>query len=825
MSVENLVGTTLGQFHLRELLGMGGMGAVYRGYQANLKREVAVKVLPAALSKQPGYLERFSREAEIAASLEHPNIVPIYEYGVANGVTFVAMRLLTGGTLAQRIQQRVVDKRPLPSLRETALLLRQLGGALDYAHSRNVIHRDLKPANIMFDNHGNAFLVDFGIAKLVSSATSLTLTGAAVIGTPAFMPPEQWRGDELTPAADQYALAVTIYAMLTGHLPLEAETPYQLMHKHLNEEPTPPQSHRADLPPAVDLVLGRGLSKEPDKRFPSVTAFADAFDEATAGNQTAATGFFEFRLPQQRTDRPIPPTTIPRQQGSRPRRSPLMLVGVLVIIGLLAAVAVALFMSRNTVEIALEPTAADTVAATAAVSAPTTDDAASHTPAPTETDAPTAGAVVLIVPTASATPSETAEPSATPTETETKTETSTPEPAIILLPTDTRTPTRRPSATPRPSQTPTPTVNARLAALATRDTAATQTATAWTATPTEDFQATLDAELTLIAIEELTQTATLWTATPTASATASPTPSLTPTASPTATPTASATPTLTATPTASATPTLTPTQGVPRVDSNDDWTPRFATFAGVEMALVPPGCYRMGSTASEIEAAFAQCEDNLGAGSCQRVWFEKEGPPSAICFNEPFWIDRTEVTNAQFGLQSSAFSGNNPNMPREIVSWQRAAQFCASRGGRLPTEAEWEYAARGPSSAVYPWGNTFIEDNAVFDWNSGGRPASVGSRPAGASWVGALDMAGNLREWTSSLFQPYPYNATDGRENPNDLTSQRVVRGGSWFVIPVSLRGADRTDVSPSVEDWNIGFRCVRPFQQADLALLGDAAG
>lgn len=97
MSVENLVGTTLGQFHLRELLGMGGMGAVYQGYQASLKREVAVKVLPAALSKQPGYLERFSREAEIAASLEHPNIVPIYEYGVANGVTFVAMRLLTGG--------------------------------------------------------------------------------------------------------------------------------------------------------------------------------------------------------------------------------------------------------------------------------------------------------------------------------------------------------------------------------------------------------------------------------------------------------------------------------------------------------------------------------------------------------------------------------------------------------------------------------------------------------------------------------------------------------------------------------------------------------
>jgi serine/threonine protein kinase len=140
------------------------------------------------------------------------------------------MRLLTGGTLEQRITQRMSADKPLPSYGEISELLKQLASALDYAHSRGVIHRDIKPGNIMFDDNGLAYIVDFGIAKLMESSTSYTATGTPV-GTPMYMPPEQWRSENLTPAADQYALAVTIYNLMTGRLPFEATTPYGLLHK------------------------------------------------------------------------------------------------------------------------------------------------------------------------------------------------------------------------------------------------------------------------------------------------------------------------------------------------------------------------------------------------------------------------------------------------------------------------------------------------------------------------------------------------------------------------------------------------------------------
>src|SRR5215207_7168075 len=289
MTVENLVGQQLAQYELRALLGAGGMGAVYRGYQTNLRREVAVKTLSAALAAQPDYIHRFNREAEISASLEHPHIVPVYDYGIQRNIAYVVMRLLTGGSLAQRLQQLHDEGRALASLGETADLLRQLASALDYAHSRGIIHRDIKPANIMFDNHGGVYLVDFGIAKLMSSAASITGTGVSGLGTPAYMPPEQWRGQDLTPAADQYALAVAIYSMIAGRLPFEADTPYQLMHKHLYEEPTPPQAWRSDLPLTVNVVLMKAMAKEPSDRFESAGEFARAFTGASRGMEAEPT--------------------------------------------------------------------------------------------------------------------------------------------------------------------------------------------------------------------------------------------------------------------------------------------------------------------------------------------------------------------------------------------------------------------------------------------------------------------------------------------------------------------------------------------------------
>lgn len=292
MTMLNLAGQTLGQYELREVLGAGGMGIAYRGYQRNLEREVAIKILFPGLAAEAGYTERFYREAKTAASLEHAHIVPVYDYGMQGTISYVVMRLLVGGTLEDRMTRRAEQNLALPSLGEVSRLLTQLASALDYAHHRGVIHRDIKPANVMFDDQGVSYITDFGIAKLLESSTSYTSTGSP-IGTPLYMPPEQWRSETLTPAADQYALAITIYQLLTGRLPFEATTTFGLLHKHLNEEPTPPQTYRADVPLKVQETLNRALEKDPADRWESVTAMAEAFDSAIRGQTGELSGFFE----------------------------------------------------------------------------------------------------------------------------------------------------------------------------------------------------------------------------------------------------------------------------------------------------------------------------------------------------------------------------------------------------------------------------------------------------------------------------------------------------------------------------------------------------
>jgi formylglycine-generating enzyme required for sulfatase activity len=215
-----------------------------------------------------------------------------------------------------------------------------------------------------------------------------------------------------------------------------------------------------------------------------------------------------------------------------------------------------------------------------------------------------------------------------------------------------------------------------------------------------------------------------------------------------------------------------------------DWTPLFETFDGFEMVFVPAGCFMMGSETGEPD----------------------ELPMHEQCLDAAFWIDRYEVTNAQYG-SSGEFTGED--RPRDSVTWHAASAFCIGRGARLPTETEWEYAARGANNRVYPWGNHFNGDNLIYDANSGLRSAEVGSRTSGASWVGAEDMSGNLWEWTSSVYRFYPYNPDDGRENPNDLLP-RALRGGSWVSEMTMTRSANRAAADPARRDPNIGFRCVR---------------
>jgi hypothetical protein len=225
-------------------------------------------------------------------------------------------------------------------------------------------------------------------------------------------------------------------------------------------------------------------------------------------------------------------------------------------------------------------------------------------------------------------------------------------------------------------------------------------------------------------------------------------------------------------------PTNSPTDTAEMITRNADWTPVIADYEGVQMVVVPAGCFMMGEN---------------GEGGQQ-------------CFNEPFLIDVYEVTNQQYGSEGD-FSGDN--RPRDSLTWFEARDFCLSRDTRLPTEAEWEYAARGPDGLIYPWGNNFAADNVVFGDNSDEQSAEVGSKPEGISWVGAMDMSGNLREWTSSIYQDYPYDPDDGRENDSDDTSARVLRGGAWFNNEFEVSAAWRAGDPPAAGAFNhFGFRC-----------------
>ncbi len=231
------------------------------------------------------------------------------------------------------------------------------------------------------------------------------------------------------------------------------------------------------------------------------------------------------------------------------------------------------------------------------------------------------------------------------------------------------------------------------------------------------------------------------------------------------------------------------------VVSNHDWTPALKEFGGVSMMLVPAGCFRMGSEIGE----------------------DDESPQSAACVENPFWLDRTEVSNAQFalfqGVAETPSTWPDLDRPRVNVRWTEARDFCKLRGARLPTELEWEWAARGPDNREYPWGDTWQADALVQPENANAQTAPVGSRPAGASWVGALDMAGNVWEWTGSLYVVYPY-AHDVRENPADMILEHVIRGGSWYDItdPFYARAANRGRMNATDQSFNVGLRCARDF-------------
>jgi serine/threonine protein kinase len=269
---DALIGSSLGQYHIVEMLGKGGMATVYKATQKTVNRTVAVKVLPRALMHDDTFMQRFRREAEVVASLEHFHILPMYDYGEYDGMPYIVMRFLEGGSLQERIREG-----PLP-WDQVLHIVSQIADALDYAHTSGVIHRDIKPSNIMLDAKGNAYLTDFGIARI--SEGTAQLTGSGIVGTPAYMAPEQSNPGPATPTMDIYALGVTLFEMITGQVPFVADTPIAQILMHIQNPAPSLLEYNPDIPADVDQVLQRAMAKAPGDRYQSAGELAEALETA-----------------------------------------------------------------------------------------------------------------------------------------------------------------------------------------------------------------------------------------------------------------------------------------------------------------------------------------------------------------------------------------------------------------------------------------------------------------------------------------------------------------------------------------------------------------
>jgi DNA-binding beta-propeller fold protein YncE len=285
-------GQMIGQYTIQDKLGEGGMGAVYKADQPAIHRSVALKVLSASVANDPDALDRFKREVDIIAELEHPYILPVYDFGQVDDNPYIVMRYMGGGSLYHRLRDRNLSQA------ELLRVLRQVAEALDYAHAHDVIHRDLKPGNVLLDESGNACLADFGLAKTMAGSRDLTATGS-ILGTPAYMSPEQARGDKLDARSDIYSFAVVVYEALSGQLPFLAKTSMEYIQKHLTEAPPSIVTVAPRLPPAVGEVLRRAMAKERSRRPARATQLIDELEAALAGRAAD--------LP---ASRPIPARTV-----------------------------------------------------------------------------------------------------------------------------------------------------------------------------------------------------------------------------------------------------------------------------------------------------------------------------------------------------------------------------------------------------------------------------------------------------------------------------------------------------------------------------------
>lgn len=685
------------RYEIKQEIGRGGMAAVYRAYDPRFSRDVAIKVLPPEFFQDAQFRARFEREARVVASLEHPAIVPVYDYGEYDGRLFLVMRLMSGGSLAAKLKGG-----PLP-LKEAVRILGRLAPALDAAHAQGLVHRDLKPANILFDRWGEPYISDFGIVKVVDDTeTALTMAGG-IVGTPAYMSPEQVQSKAaIDGRSDIYALGCILFEMLTGRLPYQANTPIGIALMHVNEPVPRLETLSHGLPLDCERILAKAMAKDRENRYPTAGSLSADLRATLSG--TAPIRAEPKPVSQETVIESSPRGTQGRaMQPSPPEVKPIQ------------------------PEAAAEPDKRSGLPRWALI-----------------------GAAVL---------------------------------ALLLC------------------------VGGGVVVLSIINGG--EQGNGELETPLAGVTDTIDSE---VVDDAPTATATVTIAAVVVDDT------------PTSTPTQTATPT----------PARPPSQAV----LGETWN---RPADGMTMLYVPAGSFLMGSD-PELDP---QTESNE-----QLHEVTLDG----------FWIDQTEVTNDMFAAfvadtgyvttaeiegdgrvqierQGEVVAGTDwqhpagpesdiegqGNFPVLQVSWFDSQEYCAWAGGSLPTEAQWAYAARGPESRIYPWGNTFdgnlvnfCDVNCPFpyanaDFNDGSeRLGPVGSLPGGASWVGAFDMVGNVWEWVADWYSA-EYYLNSPAENPTgpETGDAKVLRGGSWYDDSPHVRAAQRGANGPEARHALYGFRCV----------------
>lgn len=678
-------GLQIKKYKIGELLGHGGMASVYKAIDQNTGNHVAIKFIAIAgpNDEKTAYnIARFEREAKAMSTLKHPAIAPIYEYGEWEETPYFVTKYFPGGTLSERIG---IPMEP----QKAAELLLPIARGLAHAHENHIIHRDVKPSNILFNENGYPVLCDFGVARFTDLEEGQTLTATnALVGTPAYMPPEQSTGQAVDGRIDIYALGVIFYELLTGKRPYVGANPISIILKQLKAPLPDPKVYNTNLPDYITDVLLVALAKQPKNRFSEMELFAEVLEAIASDNLSALRDnkiihdYLEnaqINALQELVDaETIDSVEIANLLNQQKKKSPsTILVIAISILSILFLAVIALLLIGY---LQKDQSGQDDFQ------------------------------LGLIKPSLTMTSTRTVTYTPTISNTVTLTQTSTSTPTLTLTLTRTVTPTTTETFTPSPS----------------------------------------------------------------------------------------------------------PTSIQPKVRSQD----------GMTMIYIPKGIFKMGSDDELIEWMMVQswCND------CELEEFETEGPQHWVTTNA-YWIDQTEVTNRQYRqcvaagactqpeqtrsyTRSNYYFGTYGNYPVIYVTWYQANDYCKWVGGRLPTEAEWERAARGDDDTrIFAWGNepptTKLTNFYLTTFND---TDQVGMYPQGVSPWGVLDMVGNVWEWTNDIYNDH-YPSREPQFNPENKegSTGRVIRGGSFANVSKDVRINLRYEYPPDRAMHYIGFRCVIP--------------